>query len=327
MKKIYRCLYLVPLLFSLLLSSCAAPLKGPLHDHALVYSISSDTDLLGRYSPVFIVEEAGKGHNKIGTVRALEEPEGHDKVFVDPEVSTIYTSIRKFETDRDRYTNLLYRIHFSEVPSGVTPFYLGAGKNVGLIVIVTLDSRQRPVLYTLVHTCGCYLAFIPTSYLSEDLMAAGWFSGRQSVYGENLPSMIDFTQDGATLLAVQLRTATHRIKNVWLSTEQELQDYMVVHPDILPFDYLEYLPLAEGRHTSFFETAGPRFGYVKGSHKIWERLLISWWSFDWRVGEDKKLGRDKSDGIVFYTSLKPWAREASDLRDFPRFLKYWGWRL
>ncbi len=51
---------------------------------------------------------------------------------------------------------------------------------------------------------------------------------------------------------------------------------------------------------------------------------MSWWAFDWRVGEDKKLGMDKSDGILFYTSLKPWAREQSDIRDFPSFLKFWG---
>lgn len=29
----------------------------------------------------------------------------------------------------------------------------------------------------------------------------------------------------------------------------------------------------------------------------------------------------------FYTSLKPWARTASDMRDFPGFLAYYGWKL
>ena len=54
---------------------------------------------------------------------------------------------------------------------------------------------------------------------------------------------------------------------------------------------------------------------------------MSWWVFDWRVGEDKKFGKDKNDGILFYTSLKPWDREKSDMRDFVTFLKYWKWNL
>lgn len=54
---------------------------------------------------------------------------------------------------------------------------------------------------------------------------------------------------------------------------------------------------------------------------------MSWWALDWRVGEDKKFGRHTSDGPVFYTSLRPWDRKRSDMRDFAGFLAYWGWRL
>ncbi len=54
---------------------------------------------------------------------------------------------------------------------------------------------------------------------------------------------------------------------------------------------------------------------------------MGWWAFDWRIGEDKKLGKTRDDGIVFYTSLKPWARKASDMRDFEAFLLYWKWGL
>jgi len=94
-----------------------------------------------------------------------------------------------------------------------------------------------------------------------------------------------------------------------------------------PLKMLEGLALPDGGSTSFYETEGSRKDYVKNSQKPWERLLMSWWAFDWRVGEDKKLGRDLQDGGRFYTSLKFWARDASDLRDFPRFLRYWGWKL
>jgi hypothetical protein len=100
-----------------------------------------------------------------------------------------------------------------------------------------------------------------------------------------------------------------------------------VKAELLPLEALEQLDLGNGATTSFYETAGDRRGYVKESYKPRERLFMSWWALDWRVGEDKKLGRDKDDGIEFYTSLKPWARSASDMRDFAAFLKYWGWRL
>lgn len=83
----------------------------------------------------------------------------------------------------------------------------------------------------------------------------------------------------------------------------------------------------DGGIFSFFETDGSRKDYVHGAGKIWERLLISWWAFDWRVGEDKRLGQDRDDGPIFYTSLKPWARKASDLRDFAGLVDYWGWGL
>ena len=53
---------------------------------------------------------------------------------------------------------------------------------------------------------------------------------------------------------------------------------------------------------------------------------MSWWALDWRIGEDKKLGKNEDDGIRFYTSLKPWSRRASDLRNFKTFLRYWEWK-
>jgi hypothetical protein len=64
-----------------------------------------------------------------------------------------------------------------------------------------------------------------------------------------------------------------------------------------------------------------------GFFKPLEKLFMSWWSMDWRVGEDKDLGPKEKTGTTFYTSLKFWAREKSDLWNFARFLKYWGWEL
>jgi hypothetical protein len=303
-------------------SSCAFYPEAPQWQNSIVYTGEDREDLLHRNAPVFVAEEANDKYNRIGTPVA-EIDQDQEVVRVDSDVGAIYTSVRHFSTQRGEYTNIIYRVHFSEVPL----HHLGAGKNVGLLVIVTLDDKERPLLYTLVHTCGCYLAFIPTSYLPETSWKKDWKIGRRSVYGENLPSYLAFSGAQQHNLIVHLRPGTHRAQNVWLMTESEVERIPLVRLQLYPFEALEQLQLPDGGTTSFYETSGSRKGYVKESYKIWERVLISWWAFDWRVGEDKKLGSSLDDGIVFYTSLKPWAREESDLRDFPRFLRYWGWQL
>lgn len=320
------CNMLVAVLVLAGLSSCATIAKRPPHHNTLVYAPSAKASLVQRFSPIFVVERGDISYNRIGTPAVAAKHEGRE-VFVDPEWATIYTEVREFTTERGKYTNLIYRIHFAEIPFSLVPFHLGAGKNIGLLVVVTLDSTQSPLLYTLVHTCGCYLAFVATSQLDENMWKSGWNSGRQLVYGENLPSLVSLGSHTKKRLAVQLAPATHRVKNVWPATAKSLRHYSFVPVRWQPLEALEKLRHSDGSVTSFYETAGPRFGYVKGSGKIWERLLISWWALDWYVGEDKKLGRHRDDGIVFYTSLKPWARKESDLRDFVGFLRYWGWKL
>lgn len=89
---------------------------------------------------------------------------------------------------------------------------------------------------------------------------------------------------------------------------------------------LHHLPL-DGGYGAFFEGEGERRGYVRDSRKPWERLLMSWWALDAQVGEDKDLGPAAETGVIFYPSLKPWARQDTDLWRFPAFLDYWGWTL
>lgn len=54
---------------------------------------------------------------------------------------------------------------------------------------------------------------------------------------------------------------------------------------------------------------------------------MSWWTFDLYIGNDKRLGDPAETGTVFYTSLKPWARDKSNMWFFADFLDYWGWQL
>jgi len=95
----------------------------------------------------------------------------------------------------------------------------------------------------------------------------------------------------------------------------------------VPMEELDRIPVDGGGVTSFYEETGLRAGYVKGSYKPFETLFVSWWAWSLYVGADKDYGpRDASENR-FYTSLKFWNRTASDMRDFPAFLRFWGWGL
>jgi hypothetical protein len=314
----------------LLLAACAGGPR-PLPEGApLAYRVEAggEATLAARLAPVFMIERPEVSYNRIGTVQARLNEAGAEEVFVDPSQATIYTEQRTFQTAHGDYSNLIYRVHFERVPFSLAPFYIGTGRNVGLFTIVTLDAELRPLLYTTVHTCGCYIAFVPTSLLPETAYPPAWQTGRQQVFGEDLPGRLDFSAQplDAAVVTIHIRHGSHRVRDIALAPISEVSLYRMIGADVQPLAALENLPLGAAT-TSFYETLGPRAGYVKGSHKPWERLLMSWWTFDWRIGEDKKLGRDTGDARVFYTSIKPWQREASDLRDFAAFLRYWGWGL
>lgn len=322
--------YLLFVIFLQLLVSCAPISQVKQKSDLLAYFPQEyDQSRLSRFHPIFIVEKQHESYNRIGTPRAKLMNDGKELVYVDPGEATVYAEERLFETPTGTYTNLIYRIHFSETPFSLMPFQLGQGKNVGLIVIVTLNKFDEPILYTTVHTCGCYLAFIPTTYLAPEFYPPRWPVLSQIVYSEILPASLDPKLRGVhnSLLAVMIRNASHRVMELWLTDTHSLQKYKAASIKMQPLSSLENLPLAgTDQTTSFYETEGRRTGYVKHSQKTFEKLLMSWWAFDPLVGEDKKLGKTRTDPPIFYTSLKIWARDKSDMRDFPTFLNYWGWK-
>lgn len=325
---IKRSTLLLTLVFLIFLTSCATLPQHFKRNDLLAYTADYDETTIRRHLPVFIIENHNEKHNLIGTPTARITEETKEEIFINPEMPFVYTETRSFKTPKDSYTNLIYRIHFEKIPFSLFPFYIGSGKNVGIIVVVTLNAAGMPILYTTVQTCGCYLAFIPTSYMPQNAFPDGWNKEWQTVFGENLPGLLDFKDVSLdhAITIILLKNGSHRVKDISVSKVDSLMGYKTVKALIQPLHSLQSLPLKVIGSTSFYENSGYRKGYVKGSSKPWERLLMSWWTLDWRVGQDKKLGRDKEDSPVFYTSLKPWARDDSDMRDFPAFLKYWGWK-
>lgn len=286
-------------------------------------AVRQNSSLLEKYAPAFILEDTAKSYNRIGTAAVRANSDGAPDVYIDPLQPTIYAMTQKFEDQGRVYTNLIYRVHFEKIPFK----HLTAGRNVGLIIILTINQNEQPLLLTTVHTCGCYLAVIPTADLAEEAYPKNWDVNGQKIYGERLPGLIEIplSMHDPYRFVFWIRAGTHRVMNVTRLPAQEI----IAHPNFVaaalqPMAALRTLPFMDSK-ISFFETEGARKGYVRNSYKPLERLFMSWWAMDWRVGEDKDLGPSEETGTTFYTSLKFWARDTSDLWNFPEFLRYWGW--
>lgn len=313
----------------LTLNACTISPVVPTNYHDTAYLVEDNKGIFSRYAPVIIPEKQGRSYNKIGAPVARLDKHGKVTVSVDTSSPTFYVQQRNFSTEKDSYTNLIYRIHFEKVPFSLIPFYLTTGKNVGLLIVVTLNSRQQPVLITTVHTCGCYVAITPTSYLPSDDYPDNWDYHEQKVYGMTLPGQLHYPQIFTSDIrpVIFLQHATHRVMHIDVAELNRVaNNFKIIKSNIDTIVSLKNIPI-NGQTTSLYETEGHRKGYVKNSFKPLELLLISWWSLDWHVGVDKEYGDSNETGTVFYTSLKPWQRSASDMWNFGSFLDYWGWNL
>jgi hypothetical protein len=284
--------------------------------------------LVERWAPAFLIYGYADDYNRIGRPSVRTTGGGNAEVWVDPQNPTVYTLKRTFSTSRGTYTNLIYRVHFPKIPYSLIPFHLTAGDNVGIMIVVTLDDRDRPLLVTSVHTCGCYKAIVPTDYLPADALPEHWTGRPVHIYGERLPARLNFARVDHPRLLVYIRPGVHRIMNLEVVPADQLRSshYEPIAMAAAPMDALLHLPYDQGT-TSFYYKEGLMRGHVKGSIKPFETLLMSWISLDPFIGSDKIYADPQVWGDRFYTSLKFWRRNDSNMWDFGEFLHYWGWRL
>ena len=212
------------------------------------------------------------------------------------------------------------------ISASLFPFHLTAGYNVGLMVIVTIDSSQRPVLNTTVHTCGCYLVIFPTTFLPKVALSKKWNTVSQTIYGETLPGMVDYESKSKPRLFIYLRSAVHRVADIRIVESDTLAYFHTFSMPLVSMNTLDTIPI-NGMFTSLFYEKGVQKGHVKGAVKYWETIFLSLIRLDLFVGTDKAYKDSNETGNHFYTSLKPWNRSRSDMWHFDRFLKFWGWRL
>ncbi len=314
---------------AMLFSGCAHHQPLPPEPNHWVYRVETATDeTAGRWAPAFVAYDHGRDYNRIGRPTVGRTPQGKERVFVDSQEPVAYFMKRTFATDKAAYTNLIYRVHFPKVPFSLIPFNLTAGNNVGLIVVVTLNSENLPVLVTTVHTCGCYKAMVPTQYLPRDAFPENWSGETLDIYGERLPPLLNFESLESPRILVYLRPEVHRVMDLEIRDQQDLaaEPFRIIPMRMASMDRLEKLP-AEGGTSSFYYSEGVLKGHVKGSVKPLEMLFLSLISLDLFVGTDKAYADSAETGNPFYTSLKPWRRRDSNMWDFANFLHYWGWRL
>ena len=330
----YRCLgnrlhWLLLLILSLFFWGCAHHQPLPQETYQLAYQPQGITaPEKSAWAPVFIVYGHSKSYNLIGRPSIQLDAQGRERLNMDTEDPVVYFMKRSFRTEKAAYTNFIYRIHFPEVPYSLIPFNLTAGKNVGLMVVVTVNASNLPVLVTSVHTCGCYKAIIPTQHLPDAALPENWSGDRMDVYGEQLPSLLQYQSSPLPQILVHLRPGVHRVMHLEIRDSRVLSGprYQIVGMRTEPMNLLERLPLNDGT-TSMYHTDGVLRGHVKGSVKPLESLFMSLISLDFFVGTDKAYADSAVTGNHFYTSLKPWRRKDSDMWDFAGFLAYWGWQL
>ncbi len=306
------------------LAACAKPVPDLSDDVRLVTFI--DYGKKDEYPvPSFLIYSWHKPYNRVGKVLAVKRGES-ERIFVDPEQAVIYSDKVLFTTERGKYTNLVYRIHFSQIPYTLIPFHLTAGNNPGLLVVIAYDGRNRPLLVTTVNTCGCFVSIVPTSYLPGESYPYNWQETEQDVYGEVLPARLEMNSPDDSLL-VSIRPTEHRVMNIEVWKNDVICPMPTVVADVLPLSSLKSLELADGQTTSMYYDQWPLKGHVKGAIKPWESILLGLVSLDLYVGMDKEYGSRVEGSNPFYTSLKPWNRTRSDMNDFAGFLKFYGWNL
>ncbi|WP_457576423.1 hypothetical protein [Desulfomarina sp.] len=322
MNHIFR--FIVFLLFSTpLLTGCSSKQLYKFDNIRLVRPEKQQTERT--LSPSFLIHEWQQKYNRPGQVRVRGNSRKAE-VFIDSRTPVIYFDSRPFSTTNAEYTNLIYRIHFSEIPFSLFPFHLATGKNVGILVIITFDRNRHPVLITTANTCGCYVSITATSFLPRQAYPVGWPAKEQFIYGEILPTRLAIKKPVGELI-ISIRPEVHRVMNIEIIPSQAEQKYQKVPAKLLLLAKLKSLRLQDGKTTSMYYSNWPLGGHVRGAIKPWETLLLSLISLDLYVGMDKEYGNTDETSNPFYTSLLPWNRKASDMNDFARFLRFYDWKL
>ena len=184
--------------------------------------------------------------------------DGNEDIYIDPEKPVYYTQVREWDSPKGHYTNLIYRVHFEMSKGNSKSTNGGKGYNVGMMAVVTLDSKGKPVLVNAVHTCGCFHTILPTSYLPADDLPEGWDVDHHTVYKEKLPGMLRFPDDydGSVRPVIFLRDGSHRVAGDRLGFAMP-EVSIGLFPDVAGTHFLTRVP---GHCGAWLALTGARIG-------------------------------------------------------------------
>lgn len=286
----------------------------------------AEAALLLQYAPVFVIQASEQPVNRIGTPE-IRSVGSHERVWVNPATPAIYAEVRRERIGETPVLQLLYRVHFRAVPLASKVFF-EAHRNAGVLAIVTLRERDRePIFFTTVHTCGCFLALLPTDALPRAALPKDWPRDVKRVTGKTLPAIVEAPAPGRRRVVLWLEPKTHRVERI--ETRANLPDAARAAVPLRPMAELHRLPVrgSEGRRASFFYTSGPLRGYVRGAWSPIEGLTAGLLLLDPRLGSDKDFGDPRVTGTKFSTSIWPWERDSSRLDRMGMLLKKDGFNL
>lgn len=142
---------------------------------------------------------------------------------------------------------LSYVVWFPSRP----PAFVGdpfAGRLDGLTWRVTLDRDGRPLLYDVMHNCGCYHLFLSTPRLARAAPARRY---------EEPPLVVQQVPDGGGGLVLRLASRTHHLLRAYRDpgpsrgVARAVEDYAMED-----YDALRSLPTTDGGRRSLFAADG-----------------------------------------------------------------------
>ena len=289
---------------------------------------ASDEVLLRCFAPVVVAAGVEESYNRIGALVLERGVLGGLSVRVDPDRPTLYTEVRPDIVGGEMVLQLVYRMHFEKIPFRFSSHFYEAHRNPGLLVVVTLDARSStPLFVTLVHTCGCYAAVLPTGHVPRAALPVDRPLDAIRVYGVTLPAILEVPSPEARL-AVWLQPESHRVTDAKFASAKP--DGPSAPVALEPMAALRDMPVAggdAGERASVFHDSWPARGHLRDAWNPLEGLTIfGIVSLDPMVGMDKDFGEPERTGTAFYTMLTPWRQSASRLDRFDRLLRELGFR-
>jgi len=212
--------------------------------------------LFAAYAPVFEIEQTG-AFDRIG---ALRWTGGAQHPSIDPAVPVVYGHVA-FTRYRGRtLLQLVYTVWFSERPAREDGDLL-AGVLDGLTWRVTLAPDGTPLIYDVMHPCGCFHMFFPTARATA-LPAPDDADVEWAFVPQVLPRLAPGVR-----VAVRIATRTHAVERVRVMGAADTDPS--THYGFRAYDTLRSLPQPDGGRRSIFGSDG----IIAGSERP-ERFLF-----------------------------------------------------